>query len=231
MKFEYEIVTINEKSFQGRVNRVFELANKRGFRSENTLCCTFQAKPGTALTGAQLMHKLHKLFSKGKFEIIGMYQTLSNSNCIVSINDDFRSTTHVHFLLKGRYSEIKMYIDEWNKHAAIKGNKLAHAFPIPNEDTLYDFIKYFVDELRKKPGFRYEPALAFLKKRKRHQSTDWFWNASKILSSILAKYRRHMFEKLLKLSRKRILYPVLRVVILSVFVLCISGMSNGPPIL
>lgn len=226
MRSKLEHILIEQKEFQQTLDALCFVASDRGFREENTLYMTVHSHPDEALTVTQLAEKLNDFFEE-KFEFLYMGEYLRNSNNFkASLNNDYRSSSHLHCLIKGRVDEFREYSKEWNKASKLRCNQLFHIEPIV--DTIEEAIRYPLKELRKNNGERLEPCGAFVKSPLLKPTFNWH--------SIFVRAMLHMLSTVLlkALPPLQILSSInVRIIVITVVVsslMCMLLWPNAPPV-
>ena len=228
MKYEIEHIVIKEPDFQKRLNELYRLAKERGFRKDNTLFITVQSFPGHAPTTAELIHQVYDYLKPAKFEMIAMGEYLESGKIRVGVNDDFRSTTHFHGIIKCETHELNQFAANWNRQGKVPGNKLFHYEPV--KGNIYKSLEYFTKQLFKKPGSIKEPAIAFLKVKKKANSTNWLYNFVEMLRLVFQMIRLAAITVLVFLAGYEVTSPLLDTSFKNPFDNCIYGLPNGPPV-
>lgn len=228
MKYKIEHIVIKEPDFQNRLDELYRLAEKRGFRQDNTLFITVQSLPGHAPTATELIHQVYNYLEPGKFEMIAMGEYLENGKIKVGVNDDFRSTTHFHGIIKCEPHELNQFAANWNKQGKVPGNKLFHYEPV--KGNIYMSLEYFTKQLFKRPDSIKEPAIAFLKVKKKANSINWFWNFVEMMRLALRMIRFAAISVLMLLAGNEVTHPLLDMPFNNSFEKCIHGLPNGPPV-
>tara|TARA_B100000508_G_scaffold138385_1_gene134323 strand:+ start:6585 stop:7364 length:780 start_codon:yes stop_codon:yes gene_type:complete len=152
------------------LDHMTKMALSEGFEAGNMLRITVHSYK-EAQTAEELFHDFNEHIAPGKFECIMKGEYLESGDIDLRIGKDVRAPVHFHGVLKGRYSELKPYIESWNKKAKIPGNKLIYATPA--DQSVYDSFVYIFKEHKEKPGFIAAPYAKILKSKKRKDHFDF----------------------------------------------------------
>lgn len=186
MKGKRELIMYDANRYDLTRNHVMLLANERGFTRENSMLASVHYLPSTPITVENLIPIIVDFLAPGKFEfiVIGEYKTKDNN--VNGRNEDLTSTTHLHFLIKGRYSELKPYIKEWNTNTSYRSNPLFHATPI--DGSVEQSLDYLFKELKKSNGIIQPPHGTYFKQK---ESSENLKSSAVFLDFLGAFWRRY----------------------------------------
>jgi len=138
----------------------YDLMKRHGFTEDNSIFASVHSHPDDVLEILALILLVVEFLAPGKFEfiIVGHYKTKGSYSR--RCNEDKTSTSHVHLVIKGKRSELKPFIDKWNKSTPKFGGELFHAEH--TEKELFRSIHYMFRDMREDStnGFRLAPIAA-----------------------------------------------------------------------
>lgn len=228
MKDEREHIIIETTSFQDTLNRLYELSKLKGFKKENSLFVTIHSLPGEAPSISELASQVREFIAPAKFEFIYMGQYLESSTIDKRIKDDFRSTTHLHCLFKGKVSELEPFAARWNKKSATGGVTLFQVLDLRKD--VYSALMYPLRDLHEKNGFVNEPCGAILQVKKTRPSVDWLSSFVVAITNYLIKIRQSSIRGMCHstfLDSRNDSSALVKVKLC--LIMCLLDMPNAPP--
>jgi len=188
MKVERELILFENKDCESTLDEMLSMAKERGFTRGNSLKVTVHCLPNTAPTVEQLAVQINDFLAAGRFEYIFKGEYKEKACESKKFKEDVSSTTHIHYLIKGRYCELKPFLIEWNKHTPKFSNPLMHATPI--DGSVKDSLNYLFKELQHLDGFKAaEFGACFKSKRIENNNIVSRW-----LNALGALWKKYVFR-------------------------------------